>query len=101
MRGPQVLARLDAATGTAQPLAVEEVCSTKLHAGALPVEQRDRFSMEALGVIAVAEQSSRTCFQAECPVGAAERRPGRQTVEGCRGLHRFAGPDGCLHELRQ
>src|SRR4029078_5802836 len=73
-RDAEVVARLDAAPLTAQPLAVERVGPRDLYAIAGAPQPMERFLVEALRVLAVAEQRARPGLDPERPIGGAAPR---------------------------
>src|SRR6476659_354507 len=66
--GPQFSASVYAPALAPQPLAVEEVGSSELHADAGTTESRDCFFVELLCVIAAGEQRARAGLDPSSPV---------------------------------
>ena len=81
VRGAQLLARVHAPALAAQPFAVEQVGARELGADARAAEPLDRLAVEALGVVAVAQQRARARLDPQRPVGAARPRRLREPLE--------------------
>src|SRR4051794_16856141 len=64
LSGSQLLARIEPATLAAQPLPVQQAGARKLHAHARPRQPLNRLEVEALGLIAVAQQRKRAGLDA-------------------------------------
>src|SRR4029078_11604190 len=98
-RDAEVVARLDAAPLTPQPLAVEQVGPGDLYANAGAAQPMERFLVEALGVLAVAEQRARPGLDPERPIGAAVLRGEGELLECAFWDLVLSGSSGGLNEL--
>ena len=86
--GPQLGARVDAATLPPQPLAVEELCSGELDVDRGAGEPVDGLPVEPLGAAVSAQEGAPARLHPECPVSTADACRRGKGLE-CRG--------SCLH----
>src|SRR5207302_2825408 len=85
----------------AEPLAVEEMGPGELDTDAGSAEPVDRLPVEALGVLAVAQQGSRAGLDPQRPVGAAGASRLREPLEGVGRAGGLPAPGGRFDELDQ
>ena len=95
-RGAQLVAGVEAARLAPQPFAIEQVGPRELHAHAGAAQPLDRFVVEAIGGVAVAEQRARARLDAERPVASAglgaEREPLERPFRDAAALRRGRPP---------
>src|SRR6266480_4774333 len=66
-RDSQLLSRVEAATFAAQPLAVQKLCPGELDSKTRARELLDRLAVEAVGVVALAQECARTRLDSARP----------------------------------
>ena len=97
----QLLACVDPAVLTSEPLAVHQMRACKMCGGRAPTESIDRLAEELLGVGSVRHERERACLDPECPLRVADLCLCHQSLAGCHREVASAAARRGLDELRQ
>src|SRR3954454_15936020 len=92
VRRAQLRTRIAPAVLTAQPLAVEQMAARELGAEPPAAQPVNRFAIEAVGCVALAQQRPGTRLEPEPPVPVAAVSTGREPRESLTCQLRHAGP---------